>query len=195
MTTAAKHHYRFVYLRSEKWKGVRIEAMAREMARCQICNEEDLSNDAHHVFYPDSMWDTTSEHVVILCRPCHELAQCLFVQQSNLKDGMNCFNNLVRVIKSWILKKRAWIEYKTNKELRVRNFKFKTGNGCFACGNNSNISNVDLFSLLKFPTQGKYEKSMCEGCIEDISIGVIIYQGESKNDFFKKVRVWIKKRA
>jgi len=72
MGIEGKHAYRFVYLKSEKWQNVRIEALAREGGKCQICGEESISNDAHHVWYPESIWETRSENLVILCRPCHE---------------------------------------------------------------------------------------------------------------------------
>ncbi len=72
MSVEAKHSYRFVYLKSEKWANVRVEALAREGGKCQICGEESISNDAHHVWYPQSIWETNQEHLAILCRPCHE---------------------------------------------------------------------------------------------------------------------------
>jgi hypothetical protein len=66
-----KHAYRFGYLKSEEWQTVRIEALARDRARCQICREESIHNDAHHVWYPENIWETTVNHLVILCRACH----------------------------------------------------------------------------------------------------------------------------
>lgn len=62
----------YEYLKSEKWQAVRLEALVREKAHCQICGEESISNDAHHVWYPESVWDTTEAQLVILCRPCHD---------------------------------------------------------------------------------------------------------------------------
>jgi ribosomal protein L37AE/L43A len=72
MSIEGKHSYRFGYLKSEKWQAVRLEALVREKAKCQICGEESISNDAHHVWYPKSIWDTTEMHLVVLCRSCHE---------------------------------------------------------------------------------------------------------------------------
>jgi hypothetical protein len=77
MSIEGKHAYRFGYLKSEEWKNVRIEALAREKGKCQICGEESISNDAHHVWYPESIWDTREMHLVILCRPCHDFIHTL----------------------------------------------------------------------------------------------------------------------
>lgn len=72
MSIEGTHHYRFKYLKSEEWQTVRIEAMAREKGKCQICGVQNLSNDAHHVWYPESIWDTKSTQLAILCRACHD---------------------------------------------------------------------------------------------------------------------------
>lgn len=72
MGIAAKHAYRFGYLKSEHWSNVRIEALAREKGKCQICSEESISNDAHHIWYPDNIYETRADQLVILCRPCHD---------------------------------------------------------------------------------------------------------------------------
>lgn len=71
MSIQSKHAYRFGYLQSEQWQNVRIEALARESGKCQVCGEESIGNDAHHVWYPDNIYQTTQEHLVILCRSCH----------------------------------------------------------------------------------------------------------------------------
>jgi hypothetical protein len=71
MSIESKHAYRFGYLKSEEWGTVRIEALAREKALCQICGDESIHNDAHHVWYPENIWETTVNHLVILCRACH----------------------------------------------------------------------------------------------------------------------------
>lgn len=72
MSIESKHAYRFVYLKSDQWQNVRLEALAREKAKCEICYAESISNDAHHIWYPENIWETTSDHLVILCRPCHD---------------------------------------------------------------------------------------------------------------------------
>lgn len=72
MSIEGKHSYRFGYLKSDKWQAVRLEALVREKGKCQICGEESISNDAHHIWYPENIYDTTEQHLVILCRACHE---------------------------------------------------------------------------------------------------------------------------
>lgn len=73
MSIAAKHAYRFGYLKSEAWKTVRLEALARANGYCNICSARSLSNDAHHFHYPKNIWNTKVDHLVILCRECHRL--------------------------------------------------------------------------------------------------------------------------
>lgn len=72
MSIESKHAYRFEYLKSDKWKAVRLSALVREKGKCQICEDESISNDAHHMWYPDSVWDTEERHLIILCRSCHD---------------------------------------------------------------------------------------------------------------------------
>jgi hypothetical protein len=72
MSIAGTHYYRCVYLKSEEWQTVRIEAMARDKGKCQICGVQNFSNEAHHVWYPESAWDTKVDHLAILCRACHD---------------------------------------------------------------------------------------------------------------------------
>lgn len=74
MSIAAKHAYRFGYLKSEQWQNVRVEVLARRKATCVLCGKVDLSNDVHHCVYPRNIWHTQPEHCTVLCRQCHESA-------------------------------------------------------------------------------------------------------------------------
>ena len=114
MGTAHKHSYRFVFLKSDKWKDVRYEALAREQMLCQICNEENFNSDAHHIFYPKSVWDTEADDLVILCRPCHEFCQILYIQQSNREKGLLKFNQIVTTVQKWVNAKAKWAKEKIN---------------------------------------------------------------------------------
>lgn len=87
MSIEAKHAYRFTYLKSEQWQNVRIEALAREEGKCQICFEESIHNDAHHIWYPESIWDTTANHLVILCRPCHDFIHAMMPECKTKDEG------------------------------------------------------------------------------------------------------------
>lgn len=77
MGIEAKHAYRFGYLKSDQWKAVRLEALVREKGKCQVCGEESIANDAHHVWYPKNIYETTERHLVILCRPCHDFIHAM----------------------------------------------------------------------------------------------------------------------
>lgn len=112
MGIEAKHAYRFEYLKSEKWSTVRIEALAREKGKCQICGEESIHNDAHHVWYPESIWDTTETHLVVLCRCCHEflhvmLPECKTGDEESGKAQWTRFRNAIIV---WRLNKQGIFE-------------------------------------------------------------------------------------
>jgi hypothetical protein len=88
MSIESIHAYRFGYLKSEAWSNVRLEALARESGRCQICGEENIHNDAHHVWYPEHIYETKAEQLVILCRPCHEfIHEMLDCKTGNQEQG------------------------------------------------------------------------------------------------------------
>jgi len=72
MGIESKHAYRFGYLKSEQWQNVRAEVLARDDARCLVCGERNISNDIHHCRYPESVWDTTADDCITLCRFCHD---------------------------------------------------------------------------------------------------------------------------
>lgn len=109
MSIEGKHAYRFIYLKSEKWQAVRLEALVREKARCQICGKESISNDAHHIWYPDSIWDTRSEQLVVLCRPCHEFIHSIVPEciTSDESEGVAHWQKFYISIKRWRLSQLA----------------------------------------------------------------------------------------
>lgn len=104
MSIDAKHFYRFEYLESEAWKTVRAEALAREGGKCQICNEESVFNDAHHVWYPEgSIFDTVEAQLVILCRPCHDFLHTVIpdCKTSDERKGRSNWNRFRNGIAKW----------------------------------------------------------------------------------------------
>lgn len=107
MGIEAKHAYRFEYLKSEKWSTVRIEALAREKGKCQICGEESIHNDAHHVWYPESIWDTTEAHLVVLCRPCHDFIHSMIPECKTNDEvvGRGHWNKFRNAIMVWFISK------------------------------------------------------------------------------------------
>lgn len=103
MSIASKHAYRFGYLKSEQWKTVRIEALAREGAKCQICMEESIFNDAHHAWYPENIWETTERHLIVLCRGCHDFLHAVMPEckTNNEKNGTESWLKLKNSILAW----------------------------------------------------------------------------------------------
>lgn len=110
MSIEGKHAYRFKYLKSDQWQTVRLEALAREGGKCQVCGLESVFNDAHHIWYPASVWETTEEHLAILCRPCHELLHALLPESKTEDEGIGreAWIRFRNAIQGWqILKKSA----------------------------------------------------------------------------------------
>lgn len=109
MSIEGQHAYRFGYLKSEKWKTVRLEALAREKGMCQICGEESISNDAHHVWYPENIYETTERHLVILCRPCLDFLHVMLPDcKTNDEDkGREQWLKFANAIMSWRIAKRG----------------------------------------------------------------------------------------
>lgn len=112
MSIEAKHSYRFGYLKSEEWKAVRLEALARESAKCQICGEESISNDAHHIWYPYNIYETTADHLVILCRPCHDFLHTMIpeAKTGNEQEGRANWLKFSNAIKVWRQNKQQLFE-------------------------------------------------------------------------------------
>jgi len=107
MSIASKHAYRFGYLKSDKWQNVRLEALVREKAKCEICGEESISNDAHHIWYPPNVYDTTPDHLVILCRVCHDFVHVM-LPECKTKDedlGKSLWLKIKNSIIAWRIAK------------------------------------------------------------------------------------------
>jgi ribosomal protein L37AE/L43A len=107
-----KHSYRFGYLKSEQWKNVRIEALAREKGLCQICGEESISNDAHHIWYPENIYETTQGHLVILCRPCHDFLHAMLPEckTNDEAEGRAQWMKFFNAVKVWRINKAQLFE-------------------------------------------------------------------------------------
>jgi hypothetical protein len=103
MSIEAKHAYRFRYLKSEKWCNVRIAALAREKGCCEICGIESISNDAHHVWYPENIYETTEKHLVILCRSCHTFVHAMLpdCKTNDEQEGLRQWNKFRNAILNW----------------------------------------------------------------------------------------------
>lgn len=103
MSIDGKHAYRFGYLKSDKWKQVRLDAILREKGKCQICQDESIFNDAHHIWYPENIYETKEFHLVILCRACHEFVHVTFPEckTNNEDDGREIWLKFYRAVVTW----------------------------------------------------------------------------------------------
>lgn len=133
MSIEGKHSYRFVYLKSDQWQNVRVEALARASGKCQICQEESISNDAHHMWYPENIWETTADHLVILCRQCHEfihtmVPECKTNDEEKGRDYWLKFRNAIvawRAAKLRLFTDGSDLQFLTPKLLREEYLKLK----------------------------------------------------------------------
>ena len=80
MGIESRYQYRFRFLRSEGWRGLRLHALARASAACRICGYADWSNDAHHRHYNEPWNKTEVEPLVSICRKCHTLVHKMMVK-------------------------------------------------------------------------------------------------------------------
>lgn len=133
MGIPAKQHYRFVFLRSEKWKDVRVEALFREDATCQICGEISISNDAHHISYPASVWDTCPDDLVILCRPCHVLAESVLKASPDREKSFYEFQQIVAALKQWLANKRDFLKERAFLKKSERWLPPRMFGACYVC--------------------------------------------------------------
>lgn len=104
MGIGAKHTYRFKYLKSEHWKNLRIEKLATEDAKCEICQFRSLSNDVHHLKYRRPLTKTTVCDLVVLCRRCHELVHGVIgiIKKGPKIKGKMLFFLTKSALKLWI---------------------------------------------------------------------------------------------
>lgn len=105
-----KHAYRFGFLKSEKWQAVRIEALARQGGRCQFCSEFSISNDAHHIRYPENIYDTCADDLIILCRACHNLTHSILKVHQITSHTIKQLCDLGEAFRTWKEEKVEWME-------------------------------------------------------------------------------------
>lgn len=110
MSIEGRMYYRSVYLQSERWKSLRLEVLVRERGKCQICGDEAISNDAHHIWYPENIWDTTQEQLVVLCRPCHNFLHSMMPEckTNDEQEGRSLWLKFSNAILVW-RKEKIWL--------------------------------------------------------------------------------------
>jgi len=103
MSIEGKEYYRNVFLKSDEWKTVRSDALAKCGANCCICGEKSIHNDAHHVSYPGNIWETKPTDLRILCRFCHDFVHSLMqIGQDSRSNDKWRFNDTVDAVQTWI---------------------------------------------------------------------------------------------
>jgi hypothetical protein len=103
MSQESKEYYRKVFLQSDEWKTVRSRAMVNGKSKCSICGKESSHHDAHHLVYPDNVWETRPWHLTILCRSCHDLVHALKSVCSNQAiTEKQQFRLMVSALHQWL---------------------------------------------------------------------------------------------
>ncbi len=145
-----KHTYRFGFLKSDKWKLLRLDTLARDGGICRICGSDVGSfGDAHHIFYPKSFWNTKHQHLVTLCRSCHEFVHTYPPKSKTIGQAYKTFGKL----------KNKWSHQRKVEEKHARQLEPTTK--CWFCLRPSS-------GLSKFrsdhPKLEKFYPSVCPSC-------------------------------
>ncbi len=158
MSVIGKHYYRTAYLTSEEWKTIRIAALARDDAVCVICYEKNTSNDAHHIFYPKSVWKTELQHLVTLCRSCHDLVHLILPKSpETFSEGLAAFNLLKEALQKW--------SGKLTKSLIVQ---AKDDGRCWFCRKkDSPYRDLPLMNTVGLPETAAHQ-ALCDECYGDL---------------------------
>lgn len=63
-------------LRDPRWQKKRLKILKRDKWACRACAAFDCSLHVHHLIYiaGKAPWDYGRNHLVTLCKDCHELA-------------------------------------------------------------------------------------------------------------------------
>lgn len=80
---------------------------------CQICGDESISNDAHHLWYPENIYETTESHLVILCRPCHDFIHAMVpdCKTGDEQEGREYWLRFANSIKAWRQQKQLFWKF------------------------------------------------------------------------------------
>jgi hypothetical protein len=193
MGIESKYAYRFIFLRSDKWQALRLEALVREQAKCQICGEESITNDAHHIAYPESIWETTVDHLVILCRHCHGLIHQLMDIKNSRLDGLYEFYRIAAALSLWREHKKAWLRGRDKPFVPVRILiaakKVSKGPHCRICGVvGLPLQKINIFENYT-PKRPNGQFVLCEACYSAMMSGVAWPENVSK--VWPAVRIWM----
>ncbi len=104
MSIAGKHWYRFEFLKSDEWRNFRLQVLRDCDGKCFICQNVDISNDVHHVWYGEPSYSGCRQFVT-LCRKCHDAVHALMQPEG---------------CKSESAKAEAWNKFQTVKEIIIR---------------------------------------------------------------------------
>lgn len=147
-----RHYYRFKFLKSEQWQTARSAALADADGRCALCLHRDISNDAHHVWYPRNIWQTKAEHLVILCRECHTLVHSVLPTPSSFKteqEAKDAFSNFRASLLYWLDCQRALL----GSRRRLEAFHQKEDKFCKICRWTEDIEHRNL--LQNYPYKSR----------------------------------------
>lgn len=60
-------------LKNPKWQKKRLEILNRDEFKCCYCDDTETELQIHHLKYTKEPWDVKNEHLITLCKHCHQL--------------------------------------------------------------------------------------------------------------------------
>lgn len=90
------------------WLMLRDRCLERDGHKCTRCGSKECLQ-AHHVQYPADWYDTVLEHLVTLCRECHEKEHCIWRPYQPRRRGKKWRLKLKEKLKeNWKEMGRTW---------------------------------------------------------------------------------------
>lgn len=171
MSIESKHAYRFGFLKSDAWEIARLHRLVTDHACCQICGEESVSNDVHHIYYPVRLKESNDSCLVTLCRACHDLIHRLMLK--HYKEGekeiaFEDFKTVLTAVKLWMVKKLPNLRVKNDQLVLVKKERNPYWEppimACLGCKRYG-------LHLVKYSVLKRYERpgpqfSLCPDCIK-----------------------------
>lgn len=77
-------YYRSVYLKSDDWKSLRSERLSVANFKCEICGDDSVPLDVHHIKYR-KLFNVGRKDLRALCRQCHNAVHRLLKKYNKLK--------------------------------------------------------------------------------------------------------------
>lgn len=127
MSVNRKHFYRFVYLKSDHWKNLRLEKLVSVQGKCHVCKMQGFDFDVHHISYRN-LYDVRLDDLAVLCRKCHKhvhevLDNLHMPDDQRVEKWKICRYRISRLFGSDLVRWRQWLG--ATKEQRMSRFRVR----------------------------------------------------------------------